>query len=618
MKNLLVLATLMVLVAQAQGAEHLTINGEDVASIDLISGQSCTIEVVSSGGLAYIRKLDPVNFSLSALELLEIKPEAGAGASVTPVGGTEYELRAGTGMAVGVHFVFGYTATATGLKEVELKSLLGGDPIDSLVINVTSPPIGTAFTYQGDLSDDGSTADGEYDFEFKLYNSHTTGDQIGLTVNQEEVSVSQGHFTVKLDFGDDPNVFNGDARWLEIGVRPGNAISGFIPLNPRQELTPSPYAIYAGSDNDWMISGNDMYSAVSGNVGIGTTAPYYRLVVNDDSNSDDELMVRSGTGGSIEGSAAILFQAANSGGTNEAAGKIELIPSTAAGNEKGGDLLFYTRNDAGTIGEKVRITNDGKVGIGTVSPGAKLDVVEDQSRRALNVTNTSAGTVLQTAYIYRAQNPSAENDILSVDVTSSAPDDFQFFECERGTDVKMRVWGNGSITADGTITGGGADFAEMIAVSSGNSSVEAGDVMVIDPDNPGTIVRSTQARSTLVAGVYSTKPGFAASAHDWDQIALEQVVAGGGAVAKDSEGSAYSMEELAADLNEIPLAVVGIVPCKVSSENGSIRPGDLLVTSSTPGHAMRDDNPTVGSVLGKALEILSGGTGVIKILVTLQ
>jgi hypothetical protein len=66
------------------------------------------------------------------------------------------------------------------------------------------------------------------------------------------------------------------------------------------------------------------------------------------------------------------------------------------------------------------------------------------------------------------------------------------------------------------------------------------------------------------------------------------------------------------------MAVVGIVPCKVSAENGPIAPGDLLVTSSTPGHGMRDANPRVGTVIGKALESLESGTGVIRVLVTLH
>lgn len=72
--------------------------------------------------------------------------------------------------------------------------------------------------------------------------------------------------------------------------------------------------------------------------------------------------------------------------------------------------------------------------------------------------------------------------------------------------------------------------------------------------------------------------------------------------------------------NEVPLAVVGIVPCKVTAENGSIVPGDLLVTSSTPGHAMKgtDRGRMLGAVVGKALEPLLQGAGVIQVLVTLQ
>ena len=69
----------------------------------------------------------------------------------------------------------------------------------------------------------------------------------------------------------------------------------------------------------------------------------------------------------------------------------------------------------------------------------------------------------------------------------------------------------------------------------------------------------------------------------------------------------------------VPLAVVGLVPVKASAENGALRPGDLLVSSSTPGHVMRAGaNPPVGTVVGKALAPLKEGTGVISMLVTLQ
>jgi hypothetical protein len=89
--------------------------------------------------------------------------------------------------------------------------------------------------------DGGNPANGEYDFEFKLYDTASDGTQIGSTVTKEDVTVTDGLFTVKLDFGS--GAFNGDARWLEIGVRPGASTGAYTTLDSRQELTPAPYAL---------------------------------------------------------------------------------------------------------------------------------------------------------------------------------------------------------------------------------------------------------------------------------------------------------------------------------------------------------------------------------------
>jgi hypothetical protein len=72
--------------------------------------------------------------------------------------------------------------------------------------------------------------------------------------------------------------------------------------------------------------------------------------------------------------------------------------------------------------------------------------------------------------------------------------------------------------------------------------------------------------------------------------------------------------------SDIPLAVAGVVPCRVTTENGDIRVGDLLVTSHKVGYAMKgtDRNRMAGAIVGKALEPLTKGNGVIQVLVTLQ
>ncbi len=185
-------------------------------------------------------------------------------------------------------------------------------------------------------------------------------------------------------------------------------------------------------------------------------------------------------------------------------------------------------------------------------------------------------------------------------------------EREPSYEIDFRVDVDGEVFTDVGITTP-ADFAEMIEVTTGADSVEPGDVVTIDPSNARAVLKSARAHSTLVAGVYSTKPGVVGSEREWDQ----QVPAGS---PEDQAGQRIPLKrpDMARLYDEVPVAVVGIVPCKVSAENGPIQPGDLLVTSGTPGHAMRADAPSVGTVVGKALDSLANGTGKIRILVTLQ
>jgi hypothetical protein len=104
-------------------------------------------------------------------------------------------------------------------------------------------PAGTAFTYQGRLTDGGVPASGPYDLQLTLFDAPSGGAAVGGPIVVEDVAVSGGLFTAGLDFG--PGAFTGSARWLEIGVRPGPSIGPFTTLTPRQALTPAPQAIYS-------------------------------------------------------------------------------------------------------------------------------------------------------------------------------------------------------------------------------------------------------------------------------------------------------------------------------------------------------------------------------------
>src|SRR5262249_30787277 len=99
----------------------------------------------------------------------------------------------------------------------------------------------TAFTYQGSLNNGGNPANGPYDFQFKLFDAAMGGAQICPPIPINSVMVSNGAFTVALDFLC-ASAFPGAARFLEISVRPAN-VGAFTTLSPLQPIRSTPYAI---------------------------------------------------------------------------------------------------------------------------------------------------------------------------------------------------------------------------------------------------------------------------------------------------------------------------------------------------------------------------------------
>lgn len=145
---------------------------------------------------------------------------------------------------------------------------------------------------------------------------------------------------------------------------------------------------------------------------------------------------------------------------------------------------------------------------------------------------------------------------------------------------------------DGT-QNSGADVAEAFDVEGTISEYETGDILVISTDSDRTVEKSSKPYSTLVAGVYATKPG----------VLLTE-------------------EHIDADISDkVPMGVIGVIPTKVCLEGGKIRRGDMLVTSSKPGVAMKADlkKVKVGQVIGKALQDYDQNeTGKIKVLVNIK
>jgi len=101
----------------------------------------------------------------------------------------------------------------------------------------------TSFTYQGRLRDNTRRASGNYDLTFALFDAVTNGTQVGNTITNLGLLVTNAVFSTSLDFG--TNAFDGNSRWLEIAVRKDT--NTFTVLTPRQPITASPYAIAAMS-----------------------------------------------------------------------------------------------------------------------------------------------------------------------------------------------------------------------------------------------------------------------------------------------------------------------------------------------------------------------------------
>jgi trimeric autotransporter adhesin len=155
----------------------------------------------------------------------------------------------------------------------------------ALAAGAFAQPLGTAFTYQGRLIENGSPASGAYDLELKLFDAPAAGAQVGPTLLRDDVPVAGGLFTVLVDFG---AAFGGSARWLEIGVRAGASTGAFTTLPGRQELTPSPNALF---------SANAPWSGVT-----GKPAGFADDVDND--SGGDITAVNTAAGSGLSGGAA--------------------------------------------------------------------------------------------------------------------------------------------------------------------------------------------------------------------------------------------------------------------------------------------------------------------------
>ncbi len=256
----------------------------------------------------------------------------------------------------------------------------------------------TAFTYQGRLTDAGNPANGNYDMQFKLFDTPTvgTGTPQGSTVTNPTVQVAAGGFTVQLDFG--ATVFNGAARYLEIGVRPSGSPNPYTVLNPRTQITSSPYAIQTinaqqlgGIPANQFVQTNDARLSDSRNP-LPNSPNYIQNTTSPQAASNFNV-AGSGTVGTLNANGAFTiggvtapavapagqgrlyfdsgtnkFRVSQSGGAF-----IDLIDSGAV-NGTGTANTIPVWSAATTIGNSALTQFGTNIGIGSASPNGRLGI----------------------------------------------------------------------------------------------------------------------------------------------------------------------------------------------------------------------------------------------------
>lgn len=352
-------------------------------------------------------------------------------------------------------------------------------------------------------------------------------------------------------------------------------------------IGPNASHVHYGTTGDWYIrsaagNGKVVLQDNAGAVGIGTQSPQTKLHLSDPVNS---VSHRIETGAGTNGWTKVEFANGN--------GRWDIGTSRAFNND-----VFYVDRPGGLL--EFQLSTWGGLGLGT-EPQAKLhlfDPVNSVSHRIQTGAGTNGWTRLEFLNGDGQWNVGTSRNFNGNEF---------YFHREGSPNLALRIKPNGDAFVQGTmnansvssntvtckvLTVTGADVAEKFP--SNEVEVEPGTVMEIDPDHPGKLRTAREAYSTRVAGVVSGAGDNPA-----------------GAILGNFPGSE----------NAPAIALSGRVWVHCDATTAAIAPGDLLTTSSQPGHAMKasDREKSHGAILGKAMTSLTyGEQGLVLVLVNLQ
>jgi hypothetical protein len=353
-------------------------------------------------------------------------------------------------------------------------------------------------------------------------------------------------------------------------------------------------------------------SQSNGNVGIGTTSPQARLDIEglDAAGSQASEVLRIGKGTMDAGGDEAFINFVNASNT---LGRVGVV---AEGSNTGN--LYLSVNKAGNVSKAMTVLSSGNIGVGTTLPQARLDVegVDTAGAQATEVIRIGKGTMDaggDEAYINFVNGPNSLGRVGVVAEGSNAGDLYLSVNNAGTVSKAMTLLSNGNVgigksnpqskldiagdinvSGNAIVTGNiAAKYQDVAEWVHARQQIPPGTVVILDQMRANAVAPSVRAYDTLIAGVVSARPGLILGEAGTDKVMV---------------------------------ATTGRVLVRVDARRHPIKIGDLLVTSSLCGVAMKSLPIRVsgrqihrpGTIIGKALEALAGGEGKILVLLSLQ